>query len=356
MPRHAPPIRCALPETDWPSTDRQMFGRALTPTGLFEDGGAGAHLRPPTVCRLKGVYGRWLRYLTMTEPDQMKLDPHRRLSPERVRSWLATMEDLSSLSIWSAASGFASIAGMLWPDMDWTWLRTLANRLRRAAEPKQSTDAKARYSVELFQAGLRAMEVAESEPEYRSLTGSSRFRDGLMVSLLAARPIRRRGFAGLLLTRHVKRVSGNFQITLFPQDVKCGPGEWFLLPESLVPSFARYLDVHRPRLLRGNTTDALWVTREGKAMTLNGVSERFKKATPRIVGERLSMHAFRHSAASTFFETRSEDALLVPRLLGHNGPATIEQHYLKRHMPASQQRYYEMLEKRRRQLEQEIGS
>lgn len=112
--------------------------------------------------------------------------------------------------------------------------------------------------------------------------------------------------------------------------MKCGPDFTFEVPPRLVPYLARYIDHHRPRMLQGNVTDALWVTREGQAMSCNGLRQRFLRAMPRIFGEPMTMHAFRHSAASTIAELEPKGAEFAPLLLGHQDPGTSARFYVKR--------------------------
>ena len=66
---------------------------------------------------------------------------------------------------------------------------------RLRAEPRDhgSKRARLRFSRELFALGIRLMAEAESSPSTPRQRAID-YRDGLMIALLAARPLRRRNF------------------------------------------------------------------------------------------------------------------------------------------------------------------
>ena len=166
------------------------------------------------------------------------------------------------------------------PDADWGWLRRTAGRLKRGAVNQKPIAPRIRNAADLYQRALSALAGIDDKPEARPFAHATAFRDALMIALTVARPIRRRTLASLRVGQHLRPPSNGFLIQLERDDLKCGGPMSFPLPASLAPHMARYLDHHRPRLLQGHAHDGLWITREGRPMTLNGVSSRFKRATP----------------------------------------------------------------------------
>ena len=75
------------------------------------------------------------------------------------------------------------------------------------------------------------------------------YRDGLLIALISAWPIRRRSVAALTITRHVEFDAAGVNILLFPEDTKAKRAESFRVPEDLLPYLLRYLKEIRPRLL-----------------------------------------------------------------------------------------------------------
>jgi integrase/recombinase XerD len=92
----------------------------------------------------------------------------------------------------------------LGPEADWSWLHTIAKRIDAAAQPR-SKAANLRMSDELYQLGFDLMdEAAEAAPEAKKVRTKDAitYRDGLIIALLAADPVRRSNFAALTLERH----------------------------------------------------------------------------------------------------------------------------------------------------------
>ena len=86
-------------------------------------------------------------------------------------------------------------------------------------------------------------------------------------------------------------------------------------------------------------------------MTEKSLGDRFWKATERIFGERISMHTFRHSAASTWAERTPETAMLIAALLGHTTLRTAERHYIGGNRKIAAVRFNSILDARRAALQ-----
>ena len=105
--------------------------------------------------------------------------------------------------------------------------------------------------------------VRHARPANRLLVREVLFRDGLILALLAACPLRRRSFVGLEPGRHLVRHSDCYRLQLEPGDLKNGTDMTVPLPVSLTPWLDHYLALVRPRLLQGRESPKLWVSREG---------------------------------------------------------------------------------------------
>jgi hypothetical protein len=78
-------------------------------------------------------------------------------------------------------------------------------------------------------------------------TGKERdlyYRDGLLIALISAWPIRRRGIAALTVTRHLEFDAAGVNILLFPEDTKAKRAESFRVPEDLLPYLLHYLKTY----------------------------------------------------------------------------------------------------------------
>jgi len=86
----------------------------------------------------------------------------------------------------------------------------------------------------------------------------------------------------------------------------------------------RYLLEVRPHLLYGSGTDALFLTREGQAYGLSGLSRMVRGYVARAeLGKTGSCHLFRHTAATLMLENGA-DVRYVQEMLGHKSLETTQ--------------------------------
>lgn len=118
------------------------------------------------------------------------------------------------------------------------------------------------------------MEKANSEAT--TLSKFKTYRDGLMLGLLASRPLRLRNLAGLTLDRTLVRRADGWWIQIPAAETKTKQPIEVPWPDMPVPQLQTYLTEHRPAIvaLCGTATagDALWLSSYGPPMTDNGIS------------------------------------------------------------------------------------
>src|SRR5262249_22209575 len=99
----------------------------------------------------------------------------------------------------------------------------------------------------------------------------------------------------------------------------------------------RYLAVHRPLLAQRTgrwnklggqkARSALWVSKDGSAMTEIAIHFRVIKLTKAKFGKALSMHLFRDCAGTSIAEAHRDHVLITKSVLGHTSLRTSERHY-----------------------------
>ncbi len=322
-------IRRALPFNDWPAEDQRLWDKAIQEGDLFNDAGPAAHWRPNTRRSYAFAYGRWLRFIKRRYPALFTELPPDRLTREIILSYVELLKEqkLNPTTIWGYVNDLNNVVYRLMPGTDWTWLRLVANRLHLVVRPRPNLESQLVPIQSLYELGIDLMEPSESKKLRNSSYNHIYFRDGLMIALLASMPVRLQNFGNIIIEQHLKKTPSGY-LLIFPGDeVKNHQHIEVEVYEPLVPYIERYLAYHRPKLLGEDETDYLWVSKIGKRLKPNHVSERITKVTRRELGKPITPHMFRHCAATSIAETSPELARIIKPLLAHTTTATSEIYY-----------------------------
>ena len=194
-------------------------------------------------------------------------------------------------------------------------------------------------SYELWQFGLELMEKAEGPDGGSPFARAGTYRSGLMVSLLAARPLRRRNFASIEIGRHLVKEGDQYSLHFEGAETKTGVVIDNPFPATLVPYLERYLTHYRPFLAQrtGRWKNRhpslrppginLWVSDYASAMSEGAIYEQIRNLTRAKFGRGLGPHMFRDCAATSVATEDPEHVLIVPSLLGHSSPQTSQEYY-----------------------------
>ncbi|MBI3375019.1 MAG: site-specific tyrosine recombinase XerD [Betaproteobacteria bacterium] len=220
----------------------------------------------------------------------------------------------------------------------------LSSRHRGSHSPKASSDARLLSSLKRFyQYGMREKLVGQDptlklDPPKRAprfpKTLSEADVEGLLAApeIAAPRGLRDRAMletlyaSGLRVSELVRLRS--FEINLDAGVVRIlgkGSKERLVpLGEEAVDWVRRYAAEARPALLRGKTSDAMFVTGRGTGMTRQAFWHLIKRYAARAVpGKALSPHTLRHAFA-THLVNHGADLRVVQMLLGHADISTTQ--------------------------------
>jgi integrase len=250
------------------------------------------------------------------------------------------------------------------PERDWTWIRRLECRLRRLARPARNRRTGLVSANRLYRLGLTLMAEAEGLASATPVMRAVQYRDGLMISFLAARPLRRHNFAAIEMGRHLMKQGDGYWIRFEADETKTKVPVEVSFPAALVPFLERYLSVHRPLLAqcegywnraRRNPPSpaALWLSQHGTAMAEVAISSRFKKLTHGRFGRPVTMHRFRDSAATSIAVEDPEHVRITKCILGHTTLRTSERYYNHANSLQAGQRYQARILELRRTLARE---
>lgn len=337
--------RRSLPLADWPSTDRGAYAAACRRGDPFEEGGGAAGWRPATHTARIWAYGAWLSHLQRFGMELEVEAAAERLTPERLTMYVRDLRGRCAAS--SVASTLGHLVGFVlavWPGRDWRWLSDAQRREQRFAEPVRNKAARIVPQEDLLRLGCELMIQAEARPtrppgSVGPTHPALMFRSGLLIALLAMRPLRRRNIVELAVGSTLRQIDGGWEIALPGAITKNHTPLVQSVPSVLAPPLEAYLALYRPRLaevhgrgpastLRHPPGKALWLSRWGAPLTAGGVRMLVEEHTREHFGHHVNCHLFRDCAATSLAEDNPEHVRIAADLLGHRSFATTQRYYI----------------------------
>ena len=316
-----PHPRLSLPFAQWPVADRNLWTAATSRDDPFDDA-PGARLAKTTLHSRWMAWRRFLGFLTLVEPDALKLPAAKRLTTERVRNYARHLGETNTpYSVGCQVDAFYGAVRIMLPKGDWDWLRTMKKRLFAAA-PSRRPRGPVITSVQLIDLGFELMAEAKIEAGQKplSMKAAILYRDGLMIALVGYMPFRHKNFAALQIGRELVKEDGGWYFVVPPEDTKTHVPIDFDLPQELRESLEIYLRLVRPRLLRQSGCKALWVSAKGGPLSYSAVGPVVTRHTTERLGIRIAPHDAR-DAAVTFWAIVAPAQIGIARdLLTHESP------------------------------------
>ena len=223
--------------------------------------------------------------------------------------------------------GLLRVIAALAPDNDWSWLRRAARRAMAAAQPVRDKRARIVPSDRIVTAGLALVDAAERGIGIDLATRARMHRDGLLLALLAMRPLRARNFVALRLEHELQRVGGRWIIAFAGSETKNGSPLEVPVPDALVAPLERHIERWRPVLLGGVVSDRLWISNKHRPINVRGMQEIVPRITAQCLGVRLTSHDFRDCLATDVAINNPAEIRIASTLLGHRQTRTTERFY-----------------------------
>jgi integrase/recombinase XerD len=358
-PKKDPRRHCPRPE-EWPIPDRCAWETAMTKGDILEPGGDGADWAPLSRRKIAKGYGRWLTWLETHQLLDPATTPAARITPKRVQDYVAELQRLNApYTVLARVQELYQAVRVMARDCDWTWLRRIEARVRHGAVSVRNKRQRVVPSETLIRYGVELMTTADHPESGSLLKRACRFRDGLIIALLAARPLRRRNFARIQVGRHLVQDDGAYQLRFEGSETKTGELIEIPFPADLVPQITRYLTEFRPFLLKraerksqsAQPSDpSLWISAHGTAMTEIGIYFSISELTKQRFGHVVSPHLFRDSAATSIAIEDPEHVYIVRSVLGHASLRTAERYYTHARTLEASRRYQRRILELRRNL------
>jgi site-specific recombinase XerD len=364
--------RCVIKPEDWLDIDRRLFQQLFAPGDVLDAGGAGSHWAPATRAGVANAYGRWFKFWLNYGTADLALHPVERVTPEALAAYVRHLRQSSASTSIVAYVAFLQMALVaMAPERDWTWLRAFIARLKRASAPARDKQSSLQDPADLLAFGEELMALAEAElvaaSDVTSWEIATRYRDGLMIAVLALCPLRRKNFCTIQIGRQLIALGdGGYTLAFAPVETKNHRPLAARAPDVLLPYLERYLTHYRPFLcgLTGHRNpdfphrpagSFLWVSKTGSALSQEAFYKSLHKLTVARFGRSVNPHLFRDCAATAIAVDIPEQVGIVLGLLGHAGIATSERYYIHAHSTEAHRRHQENVLALRRAAEEAMN-
>jgi integrase len=318
--------RLSMPYARWPTRDQHAWQAAFTRGDIFDDIGLGLRLSDASRRNYEVGYARWCGFLSRSDRAVLSMAPPERITQARVTAFTTEIaQGRKPISVYTLIRNLHGAVLIMFPAVDWDWMHALIRQWHRRITPRSS--APTIDCARLFGLGLDLMATNRSQV-FGSRRSRQRFRDGLIIAFLAARPLRRRSLAALAVGRTLRLVGGTWMVVLGPEDTKTREPLEFPFPETLVTDLEFYLAEVRPHFPSAERHGGLWATAFGTAMSGDALHETIANRTREAFGRPVGPHEFRRAAATTIATHRPEEVGAAQHLLGHRHPSTTRDHYI----------------------------
>lgn len=317
-------VKNTLPFEEWPEKLQADWQLAVQSGNFLEDAGAIAHWKASTQKSTKYAVGHFLGQ-EFRHPWHLLSLPELALD-DRIDFWILRLSKThSARSIATMLGKLQLVCNAIYPQHNWSYLKNRHRHFEKEAEPS----IKAHRMVPahaLLELGYKLMKnVHHLPPKEQPVI----FRDGLMIALLASRPIRRRNLAAIRIGTHLVNRNEQWHLQFSKEETKNRRHLAFPWPTHLVHYLEVYLEKYRPKFPCADEHDGLWASYKKGALKSEGVYDRVVLHTKAEFGHSVNPHLFRDCAATTLVTEKPEQALAAKNLLGHAKLETTEKYYLQ---------------------------
>jgi integrase len=275
------------------------------------------------------------------------LAPDQLLTPERLRAYLAHLEEHNRpATVLHRMIGLERALAVLAPHSNRSLLRLIIANLEADYEPASKRERLQEVAA-LVELGFDLMKRAvEADGAVRRRRAAA-FRDGLQIALLAMRPLRLKNFAGIRIGRHLVRAGAGWKLEFSADEMKNRRPIDPDVPAQLVPALDAYLTTYRKDLVDGKCVgNALWLSMWWRPESETAIRHQIKRRTEAAFGLPITPHLFRDCAATSLAVHAPEEVQIAHLILG-NTYAVMEKHYNLARVVEAGRHYHAALERLR---------
>lgn len=311
----------------WPEPDGTRWRRGLSPASLLDDTGHAAKWRSASVSKVGRAYATYFNWLGLT--GQLRTDelPEQRFTPERIDAYCRYLEaGVKPTTVRSQLTDLVRALSVLAPRLDVSFIRRRSSCYPKRGDPLAKR-ARLQEQAALLQLGLDLMEEAENTaaPTRRDAV---RYRDGLLIAVLASRVMRLRNLTSIEIRGHLMEIDTQWSLTFAATETKNHRSWTNSWPERLVPHLLRYLEFYRLLLMDGRYHgNHLWISKRPGPLTDNGIYYAVTTRTKVAFGKSVNPHLFRDAAATSLAVHDPANVQLSRHILGHASYRTAQDYY-----------------------------
>jgi integrase len=328
MPRG---YKIMLSFANWPAADRGRWEAAFKIADRFDESSYGAHLAPATGKARRESYGRFLGFISGIHPDRLTAPPEARIDRSSLAEYINWRRRSGEATSLAADLGHLRDAlKLICPNNDWSWLLAITKRMAAAA-PGKSGKYHLITSDRLYLLGIELMDSAIADAGAAQRTAKAhafRYRDGLVIALLALIPLRSRTLTALRIGRHLIKTGDSWSLDIPAADTKTRRALDFPISREMSARIDLYLEQFRSRIPGANKHSGLWPSNQSRPMCANGIYLAVRKRTEKALGFGVNLHRFRHAAASFWSSQDPVNVRGVKDVLGQASFGTTEKHYI----------------------------
>ena len=325
MPRG---YKIMLSFADWPAADRGRWEAAFKIADRFDESSYGAHLAPATRKARRESYGRFLGFISAIHPNRLTAPPEARSIVAEYVDWRRRSSEVTSLA--ADLGHLRDALKLICPNTDWSWLATIIKRIAVTA-PRSAGKYHLVTSDRLYLLGVELMDRAVADADVAQRTDKAlafRYRDGLVIALLALIPLRSRTLTALRIGQHLVKTGDSWALDIPAADTKTRRALDFPVSREMSARMDLYLEQFRIRIPGADKHTGLWPSNKSRPMCANAIYLAVRKRTKKAFGFGVNLHRFRHAAASLWSSQDPVNIRGVKDVLGHASFGTTEKHYI----------------------------
>ena len=323
-----------MPVALWPMQDQQCwFENTAMVRGLRRQRYVDT-LTPRSIKAAWQSYGRLLHILAQHGLLDQDIGPEERVSFETVALYFDELRaaDNCDNTIKGRMFHLRTALHLMAPKVNFDWITRPGDvPLDAILKQELRDDLFVPDAKLLFEWGLSMMtDQPLPEDSTERLETCRKFRNGLIIALLACRAPRLGSLSQMRLGKNLYKRNGEYWARLQSMIVKNKRELSYSLPEILTSYVDRYLNEIRPKLLDPVATDAVWGNGDGGVFTYRSIQTMIFRRTQAEVGQKFDEdfgpHRFRHAFATALAEADPTNPGLAAVVLGIS-ESVINEHY-----------------------------